>query len=122
MRFSNDRPIFAQIAELLEDEVVAGRLKAGERLPSARDLAASLEVNPNTAARALQILADQGVALAERGTGYYVAAEAAAKASAVRRERFFGETLPAVFKAMDELGIGMDELATRYGARVKAGG
>jgi DNA-binding transcriptional regulator YhcF (GntR family) len=117
MRFSNDKPIFMQIADMLEDEIVAGRLGKGDRLPSARDLASSLEVNPNTASRALQAMADQGVAVAERGTGYFVAAEAADLARLARRERFFGEALPGVFKTMDELGIGMEELAERYAAR-----
>ncbi len=116
MRFNNDKPIFMQIADMLEDEIVAGRLAKGDRLPSARDLASSLEVNPNTAARALQILADQGVAVAERGTGYFVAPEATERAKLARRERFFGEALPGLFKAMDELGINMDELAARYAA------
>jgi DNA-binding transcriptional regulator YhcF (GntR family) len=116
MRFNNDRPIFMQIADMLEDEIVSGRLAKGDRLPSARDLASSLEVNPNTAARSLQILADQGVAVAERGTGYFVAPEAAELARLARRERFFGEALPGVFKAMDELGIRIEELAERYAA------
>lgn len=119
MRFSNERPIFVQIADMLEDEVVSGRLAAGERLPSARELAASLEVNPNTAARALQILSERGVAGAERGTGYYVGEGAAERAREARRQRFYAESLPGLFKTMDELGIGMGELAARYEARGK---
>ena len=117
MRFNNGRPIFVQIADLLEDEVVAERIRDGDRLPSARELAASLEVNPNTAARALQILADRGVAVAERGTGYYVTPSAATLAITARKERFFSETLAAIFKAMDSLGIGMDEIVSSYERR-----
>jgi DNA-binding transcriptional regulator YhcF (GntR family) len=117
MRFNSDRPIFAQIAELLAADVSAGRLAPGGRLPSARELAASLEVNPNTAARALQALADSGIARCERGMGYFVADEGADMAAAERRRRFFEEELPRLFKEMDELGIAPAEILERYAAR-----
>lgn len=114
MRFNNDKPIFVQIADLLEDEIVSGRFADGARLPSSRELAASLEVNPNTAARSLQILADRGVAEAARGTGYSVATDALGRARARRQQQFFDEVLPGLFKAMTELGIGLDEISARF--------
>ena len=114
MRFNNDKPIFVQIADLLEDEIVAGRFAEGARLPSSRELAASLEVNPNTAARSLQILSDRGVAEAARGTGYSVAPDALGRARLRRREQFFKDDLPGLFKAMAELDIGMDEISDRF--------
>ncbi len=117
MRFNNDRPIFAQIADMLAGRVLEGEPGAGERLPSARELAESLEVNPNTAARALQELADQGLARCERGMGYFVAERAAEVALAARRRRFFEAELPALFGRMAELGVGMDEIAERYAER-----
>jgi GntR family transcriptional regulator len=120
MRFNSDQPIFAQIQDLLVEEVLSGRLASGERLPSARELAASLEVNPNTATRALQGLADSGVARCERGTGYFVAEGGPAIARAERRRRFFDEALPSVFKAMDELGVTAEDFLARYAARGKA--
>lgn len=114
MRFNEGEPIFLQIAELLADDIVADRVKAGQRLPSARDLAASLEVNPNTAARALQTLAEKGVARTERGTGYYVAEGASTLAKELRRTRFLDEELPRLFKAMVELGISLREIEERW--------
>ncbi len=117
MRFNNDRPIFAQIAEHLAEEVLAGRLEAGQRLPSTRELASSLEVNPNTAARALQALADAGIAHCERGTGYFVAEEGPAIVRAERRRRFFEEELPRLWKTMDELDLGIEELTQRWAER-----
>jgi DNA-binding transcriptional regulator YhcF (GntR family) len=114
MRFSNDKPIFVQIADLLEDEIVSGRFAEGARLPSSRELAASLEVNPNTAARSLQILSDRGVAEAARGTGYSVAPQAIGRAKDRRREQFFNDDLPGLFKAMAELDIDMDEISDRF--------
>lgn len=121
MRFTNDKPIFAQIAELLAAEIRAGRLGAGTRLPSARDLAADLQVNPNTAARALQDLADSGLARVERGTGYFVAERAADLARESRRKAFFEEELPRVFATMEELGIAIEEILERHAARAAKG-
>ena len=114
MRFNNDRPIFLQIADHLVREVVAGRLAPGTRLPSARDLAAALEVNPNTATRALQELADTGIARCERGTGYWVADDGPAKAQAGRRLHFFESELPALFRTMEELAIAFGEIEQRW--------
>ncbi len=117
MRFSSERPIFTQIAELLAEDVLAGRLATGARLPSARDLAASLGVNPNTAARALQALADDGIARSERGTGYFVAEGGRDLALGGRRRRFLEEELPRLWKGMDELGLGIDDLAGYWAER-----
>ena len=116
MRFNNDRPIFAQIADILVEDILAGRLTAGARLPSARELASSLEVNPNTAARALQALADAGVARSERGMGYFVADGAGDLARSERRKRFFEEDLPRLFAVMDAIAATPDEVLQRYAA------
>ena len=117
MRFNNDRPIFLQIADYLTREVIAGRLPPGERIQSARELAASLEVNPNTATRALQELADSGVARCERGTGYWVADNGPAQAREQQKRRFYESELPGLFRTMDELDISWPELAERYQKR-----
>jgi GntR family transcriptional regulator len=117
MRFNSERPIFAQISELLAARILEGELGPGARLPSARELASSLEVNPNTAARALQALADEGVARCERGTGYFVSETGPSVAKAERRKSFFEAELPALFRRMDELGIGIEEIAGRYASR-----
>jgi len=114
MKFNEDRPIFEQIALLLEDRILEGFFSEKGRLPSARDLASSLEVNPNTASRSLQLLADQGLAYAERGAGYFVATGAAEKIRAMRRDRFFSEDLPRMFSMMKTLGIQFDELLPHW--------
>lgn len=120
MRFSNDRPIFLQIAEALTADVLAGTLAPGDRLPSARDLATSLEVNPNTAARALQALADAGIARSERGTGYFVDDAGPEKARDDRRRRFFEDDVPALGRTLAQLGLSVADLAaelTKGGSR-----
>jgi DNA-binding transcriptional regulator YhcF (GntR family) len=114
MRFSDQKPIFSQIAELLENDIIAERIPAGARLPSARDLASSLEVNPNTAARALQSLAELGVAQVERGTGYYVSEAGAAKVREFRKRSFLDEELPRLFRSMADLGVTLEDIEARW--------
>ena len=114
MRFSDDKPIFTQIAELFADDIVAGRIPPGERLPSARDIASSLEVNPNTAARALQALSESGIARLERGTGYFVSETGAQAARELRRNRFLDEDVPRMFRSMADLGVSLEEIEVRW--------
>jgi DNA-binding transcriptional regulator YhcF (GntR family) len=114
MRFNNEKPIFTQIADLLVEDIIAGRLAAGARIPSAREIGASMEVNPNTAARALLALADAGIARCERGTGYFVADEGPRIAREERKRRFFEDALPGIFRAMSELDVEPGEIAERY--------
>lgn len=117
MRFNDRSPIYEQIADAIAADAVTGRIAPNGRLPSARELAASLEVNPNTAARALQALAERGVARAERGTGYYLADDGQARAREDRRRRFYEEEMPRFFAVMDELGLTPSDLTERWSAR-----
>lgn len=70
--FDNDRPIYVQLVEKLKIEIVSGKLKPGERLPSVRELALIVKVNPNTMQKALLELESQGLIYTERTNGKFV--------------------------------------------------
>lgn len=70
-------PLFAQLAASVRAEIVRGSLTAGDRLPAARDLADSLDINIHTVLRAYQDLRDEGLIELRRGRGAIVSANAA---------------------------------------------
>ena len=74
---SSPIPIYQQIIEGMQREILAGVFGADDRLPSIRDLAISLKVNPNTISRAYQELATAGTIYFKRGQGAYVSAKSA---------------------------------------------
>jgi len=70
--FDNERPIYVQLVEKIRLEIISGRLKSGERLPSVRELAITARVNPNTMQKALAELEDEGLVYTERTNGKFV--------------------------------------------------
>ena len=70
--FDNERPIYVQLVEMLKIEIVSGKLKPGERLPSVRELALIMRVNPNTMQKALVELESEGLVYTERTNGKFV--------------------------------------------------
>jgi len=68
------QPVYREIADAIAREIQTGRLKPGERLPAARELAAELKLNPNTIQHAYRTLKQEGVVETRRGLGMFVAA------------------------------------------------
>jgi GntR family transcriptional regulator len=101
-------PIHRQIAEQIRRGVAAGLLLPGDQLPSVRELAARLLVNPNTVAKVYRDLERDGLLETRRGQGTFVAADAAALAEGERR-RLLTAQLRAV--ARDVRAFGLDEEA-----------
>ncbi|WP_294731143.1 GntR family transcriptional regulator [uncultured Faecalibaculum sp.] len=74
MEFDNQRPIWLQITEYIRQGMIAGTWKQGDKLPSVREWALELKVNPNTMVKALAQLEREGLIVTRRGAGKYVAA------------------------------------------------
>lgn len=70
--FDNERPIYVQLVEKLRTEIISGKLKNGERIPSVRELALTTRVNPNTMQKALAELENEGLIYTERTNGKFV--------------------------------------------------
>lgn len=115
MEFKETQAIYRQIADYVCDNILEEHWPEEDRIPSIRELAVSTEVNPNTVMRTYTYLQNQGIIYNERGIGYFVASDASAKIAAIKREEFMTNDLPELFKKMDLLGIGVEEIERRYG-------
>ena len=114
MDFKESQAIYLQIVDLVCDHIMAGKWKAGERVPSVRELGIQLEVNPNTVMRAYECLQDEQIIYNKRGVGYFVGEEAPAQITEARRVEFIGTKLPEIFRRMKLLGISFERLEEEY--------
>jgi len=105
MEFTNNKSIFLQIADSLLDKVANGILVPGEKIPSVRELAADMGVNPNTIMRTYNELQNANIIDNKRGIGYFVNPEAREKIMERKKEEFFRDVLPGFIKQASLLGI-----------------
>lgn len=114
MEFSEPKGIYHQIADQIRDRILQGEWKTGERIPSIRELAIDLGVNPNTVTKSYQALMDREIIENRRGRGYFVSADATAAILDEMRTELVRDELPRLFRAMRVLDIGIDELAEYF--------
>ncbi|AZS13773.1 GntR family transcriptional regulator [Paenibacillus lutimineralis] len=110
IEFDNNLPIYLQIMNFIKKEIVTGKLKAGDKIPSVRELAAELQINPNTVQRTFQELEREEVVETRRGLGRYVTSEEA-KIMTIKKE-MAGDLLDNFINGMQELGFSNKDIAT----------
>ena len=110
MDFRKQKPIYLQIAERLMEQVLSGQLTADDRVPSVRDVATAMGVNPNTVMRTFDYLQSEEIIYNRRGVGYFVGLDAKERVLALQRKEFLEEDLPLIKQKMKLLGISIDEL------------
>ena len=110
MEFINNKGIFLQIADNISEKVMEGKYPPGEKIPSVRDLAAEIGVNPNTVMRTYSELQTRGIIENKRGVGYFVSDEAVKIIRQWKRKEFFENDLPLIVKQTKMLDISLVEL------------
>ncbi len=114
MTFTNDKPIYIQMADRLCDEILAGTYRDDDRIPSVREYAVLLEVNTNTAVKAYDELSRANIIYNKRGLGYFVTPGAKKQILKERRQTFMQERLPELFRQMQLLGITLEDVKVAY--------
>ena len=114
MDFKDQQAIYMQIADYVCENILLKKWPTGDKIISIRELAISVEVNPNTVQRAYDFLQQKEIISNRRGVGYFVENDAEKKIRSYRREIFFETELPDVFKSMFLLGVSLKEFQTRY--------
>lgn len=94
--FHSAQPIFVQIRQRLTEMILRGAVPEGEALPSVRQIAAELSVNPLTVTKAFEALVDIGVVEKRRGLGMFVTAGARAQLLTHEREKFLKDDWPRI--------------------------
>ncbi len=114
MRFRDGQAIHEQIVDYVIEEILARRWDEERRLPSVRELAVELGVNPNTVQRSFGSLQDLKLIYNRRGIGHFVAPDAADRARELRRDRLEHEVLPDLFRQMRSLDLDLSDLSAAW--------
>lgn len=110
MEFDNNLPIYLQIMNKIKRDIVTGALKAGDKIPSVRELAVELQINPNTIQRTFQELERENIVETRRGLGRYVTSEES-KIMNIKKE-MASELLDGFIHGMKDLGFSEAEIVT----------
>ena len=114
MDFRDNPAIYIQIAEYVCEQILLKKWTLGDKIISIRDLAISMEVNPNTVQRAYDFLQQKEIITNKRGIGYFIEAGAMEKILAFRREQFIENELPVFFRNLYLLKIDLKDIKTRF--------
>jgi len=105
------RPIYSQVAEQIENDIIAGALPEDTQVPSTNEFAAFYRINPATALKGVNLLVDEGILYKKRGIGMFVAEGARERLVAQRRDRFTEEYVRPLLAEAEKLGIGSEQVA-----------
>lgn len=110
IEIDGSRPIFQQIAEQIEDDIIQGRLPEESQVPSKNEFAAFYQINPATAAKGVNLLVDEGILYKKRGIGMFVAAGSREILVGKRQELFFEQYVVTMIREAEKLGITTEQL------------
>lgn len=114
MKFKESKPIYLQIADRICDEILQGKYKEEERIPSVREYAATVEVNANTVVRSFDYLQGQDIIYNKRGLGYFVSLSGRERILKLRKEVFLRDELPEFFRQIKTLDIPLKDVEMMY--------
>lgn len=108
--FDGTRPIFLQLAEMLEEGIISGAYPEEGQIPSITEFSATLKINPATALKGINLLVDEGLVYKKRGVGMFVATGARDALLKKRQESFYTDQVRPVAREASSLGLTLPEL------------
>lgn len=108
--FDESRPIFLQLAEMLEDGIISGAFPEEGQIPSITEYSAALKINPATALKGINLLVEEGLVYKKRGVGMFVASGAREKLLQKRRDSVYVNLALPTAKEARALGLSLEEL------------
>lgn len=109
-RFSDDKPLYVQIAQQLEDAIFTGAYDEETQIPSTTELSVSLQMNPATVLKGMNILVSDGIIYKKRGLGMFVSTGATAKIKEKRQQKFFENFITPLISEAKKLSLTENEI------------
>lgn len=110
LEYDREKPIYLQIAETIEDDIISGALLEDEQIPSTNQIAQLFHLNPATVGKGVNLLVERGVAYKKRGLGMFVKPGSTKKLQDSRKRTFFDTYIVELLRNANVLGISRDEL------------
>ena len=107
---NEEKSIYLQISEMIENDILKGSLAEEERVPSTNELARFYKINPATAMKGVNILVDEGILYKQRGIGMFVSGGAKEMIKDKRKKSFYNDYVKAMLEEAKSLGISKDEI------------
>lgn len=108
--FASDKPIYLQLAEAIEDDILKGIFEENAQVASTTELAVSLRINPATAGKGLNLLVDEGILFKKRGVGMFVAVGAREMILQKRKETFYQDYVMKLLDEARKINISIEEV------------
>ncbi len=112
MDFKNDKSIYLQLAEWLEDAILSGAFPEESQVPSTTDISVNYRINPATALKGVNILVDSGILYKKRGLGMFVSEGARDNILQKRKIGFYEDYVRPMMAEGAKLGISRSDILT----------
>lgn len=114
IEFDSTSAIYLQVADFMSEKILTDEWPAEERIPSIREVASMVQVNPNTVMRSYAHLQENDVIFNKRGVGYFVSEQGKQKIQQAKRKSFIDSKLPKLFHEANLLSVTPEELSELY--------
>lgn len=108
--FSNDKPIYLQLAEAIEDAILSGAYDEETQIPSTTEISVNYRINPATALKGINILVDNGIVYKKRGLGMFVSTGAKEKILDKRKVTFLESYVTTLISEAKKLSISKKDI------------
>lgn len=110
LNFDSGQPIYIQLAEAIEDDILKGIMQEETQVPSTTEISVVLKINPATARKGVNLLVDEGILYKKRGVGMFVSVGAREKVMRKRRAEFYESFVVTLLDEAEKLNISQEEL------------
>ncbi|MBU3185041.1 GntR family transcriptional regulator [Clostridium estertheticum] len=110
MNFNNDVPIYIQIAETIEDNILKGIFQEETAIPSTTEISVKYKINPATVAKGFNLLVDEGIIYKKRGVGMFVVTGSKEKLMEKRKEDFYENYIVSLIEEAKKLNISSSDI------------